>query len=278
MTEVLHHYVYKIEFETGHVYYGSRTCSCLPDNDTSYLGSPITYKKHWEEFTPTKVILREFGTREEANEYENVLIEWAWSVNKSLSLNATIQGIKFNKVGISHTEETRKKISESNKQTYYNKVHLPRPEEIRRKISRSCLGKTKSFEQVDKRAYDFTLISPEGEEIKGRNISDFARKNNLCPSAIINVLKGTKFHYKGWTSSLKAHHLYLENFHTRGISYDKSKRRWAVCWYEGRENIKRFKSLDDAKKYRDGLVEQGYVFKVCVLNWKEKLKNYEPTT
>jgi hypothetical protein len=94
MTKV-HHYVYKIEFKTGHVYYGSRSCKCLPKDDTSYLGSPRTNKVYWDENTPVKVILREFNTREEANVYEGILIEWCWSVNKSLSLNANIGGVKF---------------------------------------------------------------------------------------------------------------------------------------------------------------------------------------
>jgi hypothetical protein len=104
MTKV-HHYVYKIEFKTGHVYYGSRSCKCLPKDDTSYLGSPRTNKVYWDENTPVKVILREFNTREEAIAHENILIQWVWSINRSISLNAGLGGIKFCTQGTKRTDE-----------------------------------------------------------------------------------------------------------------------------------------------------------------------------
>lgn len=249
MSKELYHYVYKIEFSTGQVYYGSRSCNCLPSDDFKYLGSPRSNKGYWKNNILVKVILREFDTRLEANEYENVLIEWAWSIDKSLSLNASIQGIKFNQEGRSPSKEVREKISRSSR-------------------------KPKSFEQVDKRAYNFTLYNPDGEEIKGRNISKFARENNLLGSAMIAVLNGKKFHYKGWTSSLEAHRLYVKSFKMRGISYDSEKKLWRTVWYENKKQItKRFKTVEGAKNFRDNLVLNGYEYTICISNWKEKLKN-----
>jgi hypothetical protein len=112
MTEYKH-YVYKIQFETGHVYFGSRSCKCEPEDDVEYLGSPATYKNHWEQFVPTKIILRKFDTRKEANAYENILIEWAWSINKSLSLNASILGVTFSTQGKIWTEKERNNKAKS---------------------------------------------------------------------------------------------------------------------------------------------------------------------
>lgn len=50
------HYVYKITFQNQpYVYYGSRSCNCLPEEDSDYLGSPITNKKYWVDFEPKKL-------------------------------------------------------------------------------------------------------------------------------------------------------------------------------------------------------------------------------
>jgi len=41
------YYTYKIEFEDGHYYFGSRKSKVHPDQDTEYVGSPITNKNYW---------------------------------------------------------------------------------------------------------------------------------------------------------------------------------------------------------------------------------------
>ena len=95
------HYVYKISFETGHVYFGVRSCKCSPEEDV-YMGSPVTHKDYWERYEPKKTILKEFDTREEAEEAEKFLINWQWESTddgKFWSLNATIAGVKFNNFG-----------------------------------------------------------------------------------------------------------------------------------------------------------------------------------
>jgi hypothetical protein len=259
MTEVLHHYVYKIEFKTGHVYFGSRSCECEPKDDAEYLGSPQTHKSCWEGNILLKVILREFDTREEANEYENVLIEWAWLVNKSLSLNASILGIKFNRLGISNTEETRKKISESNKGKQGHRLS----EEVKLSIS-------KRFSKA------FKIISPSGEIFEGANLTSFLKKENLHPKMMDGIIANRELHAKGWTTSWAKHSLFKEIWENRGISYYTGSSRWAVYFKEGRQQkIKYFKTKEEALIYREQLELAGYKFSVKCSNWEEKLKAYE---
>lgn len=60
------HYVYYSYEEFGRGYIGCRTCNCIPEDDTSYLGS-----YHDKTFNPTnKVILETFSTRKEALQAE----------------------------------------------------------------------------------------------------------------------------------------------------------------------------------------------------------------
>lgn len=224
-----YHYVYKIEFETGHVYFGSRSCKCKPADDVKYLGSPRKHKSHWETFVPTKVILREFDTREEANEYENVLIEWVWSVNQPLSLNANIGGVKFCTQG----------------------------------------------ETADYKAKPFTVVSPQGEIISGRNLFQFCKEHNLESSNLSHVIKGELLHSKGWTANLKTHQLYLKAFEDRGIT-KIGKRRYRVrCQNEGASLSKYFKNRKEALAYRNKLESEGCIFRVVTLNWKEKIEELE---
>lgn len=63
----MNHYVYQITYNTNKKYIGCRSCKCLPEEDTKYIGS----SKH----TPNteikvKEILKTFATRKEAIAYE----------------------------------------------------------------------------------------------------------------------------------------------------------------------------------------------------------------
>ena len=61
-----HHYVYRSYEEHGRDYIGTRSCNCLPEQDTKYLGSFAD-----KTFNPTgKVILFVCETRKEALEIE----------------------------------------------------------------------------------------------------------------------------------------------------------------------------------------------------------------
>ena len=57
-----HHYVYYSYEDWGRGYIGSRTCSCLPEQDVKYFGSYTD-----STFLPTKkIVLETFGSKEEA--------------------------------------------------------------------------------------------------------------------------------------------------------------------------------------------------------------------
>jgi hypothetical protein len=105
-----YHYTYKISFPTGHVYFGVRSCKCLPEEDT-YMGSPSTFKHYWKDHEPSKTILACWPTREIAEAIEDELILYQWSLDRNLSLNATVNGTKFNRCGVKHSDETRLKMS-----------------------------------------------------------------------------------------------------------------------------------------------------------------------
>lgn len=230
-----HNYTYKIEFETGHTYYGVRSCKCLPEEDP-YLGSPKTHKNYWTEYEPKKTVLKEFKTRGEAFDYETELIKNAWAIDKSLSLNASISNKKFSMHGSKPTAETVAKIVAKNAKPYF-------------------------------------FISPDGEEFSGVNRKEFARNNNLSDPSLIAVIQAKILHHHGWTISLAAHNLYVTHLQDRGLHYHKTVHLWLVQpTINGSMIQKSFKTKEEATNYRDELEDSGYSFRVQVRNWKEKLK------
>lgn len=48
------------------------------------------------------------------------------------------------------------------------------------------------------RSREYEIMSPDGELIKGKNVSEFCRKYNLSTGAITNVLNGKLYSHKGW--------------------------------------------------------------------------------
>jgi hypothetical protein len=227
----LNHYVYKITFETGHIYYGVRSCECLPKEDP-YLGSPYTYKHFWDEYQPVKTIIADdFLTREDANEFEGFCIQMQWLKNKELSLNASDRGVKFNNYG--------------------------------RKASPETIAK-----RVSKKSKTYTLINPEGNTVEITNLSQFCRYNKLTDTSMIAVSKGNRLHHHGWTNSLENHLRYKEKFELRGITVYKKYQQ--VQWREGGKNhLKHFKTLEEAIKFRDELeVKLGRPFMVKQLKKK----------
>lgn len=229
-----YNYVYKIQFETGHVYYGVRSCFCKPELDP-YLGSPYTHKNYWTEYEPKKTVLKEFDTREEALEAEKFLINWQWnSTNegKLYSLNACLGGKNYMTAGVKPSAET-----------------------------------------VLKRSKPYKLWSPEGEVVEGMNLREFARSINADSANLAGVMTGRFLHYKGYTASFEAHKLYLEAVNTRGINDYSVNGFYRVSLYiDGKRKNKDFKELERAIEYRDYLLTQGHEFKVLVMNWKEKLQ------
>jgi hypothetical protein len=59
-------------------------------------------------------------------------------------------------------------------------------------------GKVGGKITAEKKARDFSLISPCGEIINAKNLTKFCRDNGLTRSNIQAVLRGDRAHHKGW--------------------------------------------------------------------------------
>lgn len=141
--------------------------------------------------------------------------------------------------------------------------------ETRAKISLAGQGKG---------AIEFTLIDSNGKVVTETNLKKFARENNINQGALSNVLNGKSLHYMGYTKNLEAHLLYKNSIETRGITKRKigGFEDWSVRWREEKvQKRKYFNSLKEAIIFRDELEEKGYVFRINVRGWKEKLNAEE---
>lgn len=210
-----YHYVYSITYtDVSNIYYGSRTSKCLPEKDTKYWGSPVTFKEFMDAHKATRIktiLVTGFETREEANEYENDLIQAQWDADKLLSLNASIGGKKFCSFGIKRKKpswhkgktlslERRQHLSEINKG---KKASI----ETRQKISAAHKGRP----GLNPKSY--VGISPTGEHVIFTNARKFCRDNpdlGLRQGAICSCATGKKPHYKGWQF------LYYEDYKALG--------------------------------------------------------------
>jgi group I intron endonuclease len=115
-------------------------------------------------------------------------------LNKVLS-EETRKKISQSNKGKIVSDETRKKSSESHKGYKVKK-------ETKEKISIALKGripsekaKLKSIEVLSK---TYTLISPNGEKITFTNMAKFCKENNLSNSKLCLVVQGKRNHHKGW--------------------------------------------------------------------------------
>lgn len=65
------------------------------------------------------------------------------------------------------------------------------------------------------RAVKFTIFSPSGDKFEGKNLAKFCASRDLECKYISEVLKGKKFQYKGWTSSLENYKDYKYKYRRR---------------------------------------------------------------
>lgn len=98
-----------------------------------------------------------------------------------------IEKIKKGRTGIKHTEEAKQKIKEKRAQQVFTN-------ETRKQLSDLHRGKPKPHFWKK-----FELINPNGELIKGVNMTKFCKENNLSYSCIAKVLNGKQSRHKGWT-------------------------------------------------------------------------------
>ena len=161
-----YHYTYIIINTTNQMkYIGVRSCNCLPENDSDYMGSSKILGEAMQE-TPesfTKTIIDTFPTREIASIDEQRLHEMYDVARNSMFYNQMNAPLGFDNTGKHHSEETRKKISDAHrgeKNHNYGKHHSA---EHKKKLSVSQMGKTISPETRAKmsEAAMGKIISPE---------------------------------------------------------------------------------------------------------------------
>ena len=141
-----YHYTYIIINTINQMkYIGVRSCNCLPENDFDYMGSSkiLNEAMEVEPEAFTKTIIETFSTREIANTNEQWLHETYDVARNSEFFNLCIAPKKFNMCGRTHSDSTKKKMSESAK-------GRPRSAETRKKLSDSHKGKTFSEETLKK--------------------------------------------------------------------------------------------------------------------------------
>lgn len=102
-----------------------------------------------------------------------------------------------------HSNESKKKISESNKGKQFSEEHKKKLSISRKK--RVTSDKTK--EKMSKASKGkiniktFKLIDPLGKEhVTTMGLTIFCQENNLTCSNIIKVINGQRKHHKGWTA------------------------------------------------------------------------------
>jgi hypothetical protein len=209
-----YHYVYSINFESGHVYYGLRTCKhpITPEKDTDYVGSPVTFKKFWKNKFK-KNILATFSTREKATELEVILIKRQWGLDKNKSLNASFStnghvdyNIKFKDLDLPYFL-----ISPQGQMFSGNSVYLfCKLKKLKFSSMRKVLigtynqhkGWTTNFkDHLNFKYYNTTitkLIKPpkvivnleSGDRFKVFSVKKFAREHRLCSASLQRIING----------------------------------------------------------------------------------------
>lgn len=150
-----YHYVYYSYEEWGMGYIGSRTCKCLPKEDTKYFGSFSD-----KSFKPTqKIILKDdYTTREEAYVDEIILQQYYKVVENPHFANRAYQTstgfsrkgtIPWNK-GIARDPETLKKMSDARKGKPAHNKGKKMSMEQRQKLSEARKGRKHSEETKEK--------------------------------------------------------------------------------------------------------------------------------
>lgn len=162
MPTVIYHYTYLITNTTNQMQYiGVRSCSCLPENDSDYMGSsePLDEAMVVEPEAFTKTILDTFPTRDIANDAEQQLHEIYDVARNPLFYNLCIAPMGFCNSGRTLSDATKKKMSvahSGDKHHMYGKKHSI---ESRKKMSEAAMGRNPSEETRKKNS-----IAKSGEK------------------------------------------------------------------------------------------------------------------
>lgn len=94
--------------------------------------------------------------------------------------------------GKTHSEETKKKQSEKRKEWFKNNESPIK--------GKPCLESTKNA-LSDKNSKNYTLVSPEGSIVEIKNLTKFAKENNLSIGCLQHVVSGRNKSHKGWKNA-----------------------------------------------------------------------------
>lgn len=182
----MYHYTYKLELpETKEYYFGSRTSDVEPIKDIYYLGSMKSWKPDKKKLVKT-IIRDDFDSREECVKFERELI-----INHRddiLNKNAHIPGVGFNTIGLGQYVNENGKVFRVSKDDELVKNGILKPfwigkthsDESKKKMSESAKGKNVS--EITRKKMS--------ESKKGVKFSD-EHKKNMSESA-----KGDNNNYK----------------------------------------------------------------------------------
>lgn len=160
-------------------------------------GTPSTFRgrKHTEE------------TRKIISEKRKLRVGFKWSDETKKKMSESAKGREpwhKGKTGV-YSDETKQKMSESAKN---------RSPEWSRKVSEAHKGKPKSEEHrknlsLANLKYEYTLISPDGEEVVTKNLRAFCKEHNLDGAAMNRVTSDLDKYskcktHKGWTGTRKS--------------------------------------------------------------------------
>ena len=179
MSNIIYHYTYIIINTTNQMkYIGVRSCNCLPENDSDYMGSSKilneAMKVEPEDFT--KTIIDTFPTREMANADEQRLHKHYDVARNPEFYNQMNAPLGFCTTGKSLSEDHKKKIGISTsgeKNPFYGKTHT---DETKKKLSKSQSGEKNHFYGKHLSPEHKKKISENHVGMKGTNHSETAKK------------------------------------------------------------------------------------------------------
>jgi len=172
---------------------GSLEKITIEENDCEEISSykknmnPFFGKKHTEE---TKLLLRSISL--------NLCKDKKFRMSRRNfgENNGMYQSARFGKLnpmwGKTHSEETKLKQSNKRKEWFKNNESplkgKPCPEHVKKGLS-------------EKNSKEYTLISPEGNKVKIKNLTKFARDNDLSINCLNHVVSGRNKSHKGWKNA-----------------------------------------------------------------------------
>jgi len=110
--------------------------------------------------------------------------------------NGMYGSVRFGKLnpmwGKNHSEETKIKQREKRKEWFKNNESYLK--------GKPCLESTKKA-LSEKNSKEYKLISPEGKIVEIKNLTNFAKENNLNLGCLRHVVSGRNKSHKGWKNA-----------------------------------------------------------------------------